>query len=912
MTFSMLQSIAKNRESIFNILKKKVSLILVDEGHYEPAKKWSKLVRKEIKAPKILFTATPYRNDFQVFDIDLDYIFTFSFKSAVKERYIRDIEIINRLLDKFTPDSFIDDVVEFYHQQFPKFSLYENIEDFNKDPDEMQEKILEKPRIIIRCDESISIKHLAKALDDRNIRCVGIHDTFNEHEDWERKKVPSIDDKYAMKADVWIHQFKLLEGIDDSRFQVLAIYERIRSARPLVQQIGRIIRNPRREDGAKGYFLEHWDGYHEELWRGFLKYDEAIRKDGKDAFAMSTGKGILYEYMEKQPKIAYVDGRFRSKFNFKDIYINEDIQVPLRVNIFRKLEKFEIEKFIEFITEEYKKQDRIIETKTSSSLNLHVIISIRSRNAPNLRNHVFIEADLFVTIIWALEEYLFIYDSSSMNWIKYDYLDPMEVDDLKKLFNEESSKLTRVSLKNAYLGTSTIRSRTITASSIEATIPSFDDHAQICTIAEGYSIKKVNDDKDERIRRYVGFTRGRISQHNDGYVPLSEYIIWLKLLYAIINENRNLLPIFSRYAVKRDIPKQTDPRYILLDFVNILDVYVTTGKDPQTLEVVDVCSEVEGGLFSITANGIDIPMKVIFDKNKYVITSIKMESNFRRKNDAIDFDKNIIRQINDSKSFSILPEALDTIYTYGSFYSPKIKFGVDFNKDAYVLGHCFVTDNTIGMCTSEKGSEVYYQTHDTNWDPNSHFGIISRLGVGTSVENLFGNPTIIVCDCGGIEIADFILCDTEHQRIVFIHAKAMPPGTLVSASKLHDICAQTIKNLGYFMMFNDEEPSKINSWNGPWRDSGNTRGVVYNRIFRADPRDTNHTVWSKIRRVINNPLADKEVWLFTGNILSKAHFETQIMNPNPRKNVIQAGYLLHATMAEVASVGAKLRIFCME
>jgi hypothetical protein len=113
-------------------------------------------------------------------------------------------------------------------------------------------------------------------------------------------------------------------------------------------------------------------------------------------------------------------------------------------------------------------------------------------------------------------------------------------------------------------------------------------------------------------------------------------------------------------------------------------------------------------------------------------------------------------------------------------------------------------------------------------------------------------------------------------------------------------------------MFNDEEPSKINSWNGPWRDSGNTRGVVYNRIFRADPRDTNHTVWSKIRRVINNPLADKEVWLFTGNILSKAHFETQIMNPNPRKNVIQAGYLLHATMAEVASVGAKLRIFCME
>ena len=32
----------------------------------------------------------------------------------------------------------------------------------------------------------------------------------------------------------------------------------------------------------------------------------------------------------------------------------------------------------------------------------------------------------------------------------------------------------------------------------------------------------------------------------------------------------------------------------------------------------------------------------------------------------------------------------------------------------------------------------------------------------------------------------------------------------------------------------------------------------------------------------------------------------------PRSNVIQAAYLLHATMSNVGSVGAKFRVFCKE
>lgn len=38
-----------------------------------------------------------------------------------------------------------------------------------------------------------------------------------------KENVPNIENEQAV---FWIHQFKLLEGIDDYRFQVLAIYEK--------------------------------------------------------------------------------------------------------------------------------------------------------------------------------------------------------------------------------------------------------------------------------------------------------------------------------------------------------------------------------------------------------------------------------------------------------------------------------------------------------------------------------------------------------------------------------------------------------------------------------------------------------------------------------------------------------------
>lgn len=53
-------------------------LVIVDEGHYEPAISWSRGVR-EFNLPTLLLSATPYRNDYKSFRVRGRYLFNFPY-----------------------------------------------------------------------------------------------------------------------------------------------------------------------------------------------------------------------------------------------------------------------------------------------------------------------------------------------------------------------------------------------------------------------------------------------------------------------------------------------------------------------------------------------------------------------------------------------------------------------------------------------------------------------------------------------------------------------------------------------------------------------------------------------------------------------------------------------------------------
>src|SRR6185503_8790095 len=78
-----------------------------------------------------------------------------------------------------------------------------------------------------------------------------------------------------------IHQYKLLEGIDEPRAGVLALYEDFTSARQLVQQIGRIIRNPIAPRSATEdaiVLLPPWSDA-QDVWSSYKEYDNYCAKN---------------------------------------------------------------------------------------------------------------------------------------------------------------------------------------------------------------------------------------------------------------------------------------------------------------------------------------------------------------------------------------------------------------------------------------------------------------------------------------------------------------------------------------------------------------------------------------------------------------------------------------------------------
>src|SRR5262249_19449533 len=89
-TFTTLNDLRLNDADAYEALAQAVSLVIVDEGHYEPAVEWGKSV-KGLNAKTVLLTATPYRNDLKLFRITDSKRSThhFTHKQAVDEEIIR-------------------------------------------------------------------------------------------------------------------------------------------------------------------------------------------------------------------------------------------------------------------------------------------------------------------------------------------------------------------------------------------------------------------------------------------------------------------------------------------------------------------------------------------------------------------------------------------------------------------------------------------------------------------------------------------------------------------------------------------------------------------------------------------------------------------------------------------------------
>ena len=140
----------KELERLFSKLKSEVGLVIIDEGHYEPAYLWSQCIREFSESSKIVFTATPYRNDLKEFDVDSMHQYFCSYKKSLGNKNLRKVQAIPST-SKLDEQAFIENAIK----QFGSLRKNGSLEATAK--------------LIVRCDDKNKIARMADFLQAKKI-----------------------------------------------------------------------------------------------------------------------------------------------------------------------------------------------------------------------------------------------------------------------------------------------------------------------------------------------------------------------------------------------------------------------------------------------------------------------------------------------------------------------------------------------------------------------------------------------------------------------------------------------------------------------------------------------------------------------------------------------------------------------
>lgn len=887
-TIQTLQTIYRDQPREYKDLSQRIGLVVFDEGHREPAPEWAEAVRN-LKRPTVLCTATPYRNDLKLFNVEPQFIATLPHHEAEQERFIRRIEFL-RPERWSSAEEFVRMLLKYWHGDFRQ----------------QTPSAVKTPRAIIRCVSADAIREIVQLLIARGETALGIHDTFESREkDGLCRDVPRNPDQRT--ETFWVHQFKLLEGLDVREFCVLALYHPLGNARSLVQQVGRIIRNPGRASDQRGFVFSRSGDRQLEFWRGYLTYE----KDFERQPAINENRLIFDASRDLQPEFQYVEGNYRHRFDPDKPKLYERLLFPFSTLVFELGAGFKMPAFQEALELELKKKDYDIRYAEEPTANTKVRIYVAWANSAILGQDALMEFRLGLTISRKVGNYLFFHDSEG-NLCDYLRENARRVspDKLERLFTGKKARLSNVSVMNSDLGSYSIRRRTIQAQSIGEIAPGLSDHAQFCSTVQGYTEEKNGRER----RRYVGLSRARISDRSMPAGNYTEYVKWLNTIAQELDRSVESLSVFERFAHHSSPPAKPAPRNILLDLDGVAEDFHFEDDNKRTIVFAsdDLCHEVDNGQFTWRVAGKDYVVRVRFDgaRERYVLESPALENLFIRMGDR-GSEESVVAYLNRHQAFRIVPESSGCIYAHDRFYKPRHPLhGRSRNRQIDLLQILHPVP-VLADAHSEKGRKN--TANITGWERGSIFELIERSANATRSlkghEGLNGlsGVDVLVCDDLNKETADFIAFRDSPREVIFIHAKD-GEGSSLSATAFQEVCGQAVKNLDPLVAYSDALPRNLSGWDKVWTNG--VAGTVDSRIRRGTTYGKGAEIWKKIRAGIRDPNTVRQVWIVLGQGFSRGLFEAERNRSDPKPETIQILYLLQSTWNAVGAIGAQLKIFC--
>lgn len=692
-TFATLNDLRLNHEDTYRSLAKAVSLVIVDEGHYEPAVEWGKSV-KGLNAKTVLLTATPYRNDLKLFRITDSKRSThhFTHRQAVDKKIIRKL----RFEELASPTDILS-----LSGAFAK-----------KWKDTKRKKTLpsQAPRAIICCSGAADIEQAVTHLRKAGLAAIGVHEQFGNSADPNLLK--DVPDPRDTDSEIWVHQHKLTEGLDDHRFCCVALFTRIRNDRKLIQQIGRVLRRDASDRNTPATCLTPADLSAEIEWNAYLEFETELRLLEPKHF-----RDVIETLLEVQPEVEYFEGRFRRRFRPNDLRTRPQVIIPPSVLVRVVGKDFSLDDYIEDCTDTLNTEDAVIlgphinaPCQKSAKFALWVYASVR--NSRFLQDTSLYEIKLETHCVVLDRGFVFVTDSRGNFPAEYleEHTAGVSAKQLSR-YLDKNFRPTHVSMDSSIPYDTVLRGADLRGHNLLSVPASLTDRVHICRSARGSS--KTSE------RRYVGMNNGRVRKEVSGEdrrsFELKTFVSWAGSVARILNSRVAGNTLFERYMPVCAPPPNPIPRTISLDLLRFdLSVTLADGTEctfKSSSSEISVSAKDNRDIytcsFALEGDGIDdasislrleyhsAKRRFWFNKENGVSVRVSLEDN------GESSSKSLVEFLNQKQDIILIGlHGGDIVYQGRNFYK------IDYSYAEQVLLGLIQRPANAPRCGTEKGSKA--------------------------------------------------------------------------------------------------------------------------------------------------------------------------------------------------------------
>ncbi|MFI3227429.1 MAG: DEAD/DEAH box helicase family protein [Clostridia bacterium] len=870
-TIQFLQnnSAIKNDE-LAKLINDNIDCIFFDEGHREPALKWRKFI-SILKSKIILFSATPYRNDDAVFEIDEEYLYSEEMKIFIEKGDISDVEFIplrsndRRCLGLRATVTVSDD---------------ELIGIISK-------RIIDGNKVLIRCETSKDIERLTSFLNEQGVKTLGCHSRLTRSSNMvtEGSKINEISNDYS----VFIHCEMMIEGINIPDIKTLIFLDTFSNLRSNAQQIGRALRNT--EDSQKAHvyvpsnvideFIEQWN-----YLKGYSYADKKytytngrLKKVLSQTDAISRSKEIKQKDFLIPQKASVYYGQIDI---FQDVCRNILFKVETSENC-KVIFKDQTERYI-FICYQEKTYSPHLNNFACENINTHICILYKSE------------------VSSSNGYYYFYYNSDNSKLFDEEYSDVLtanQVDSFHKLLSKDL-EIVQAKYEHSTVRLNGIRGREVIGNNIQDTTATLDQKMSFIRSAKSKEGKDV---------RYINSITSRISDSNKS--TIDDYINWCQRITQTLISQAEESKLFKRFSqvVK---PINSIPNFIIADFLG--------EKIHLAGEEIDVSftESIGNNKFTLEQNNCNFTYQIKFNakNNKY---SVKFVDSSCENNEDLLVEKERVQisveELINKSDFRLYFLKEQVVYINGKYYKPNIDTIFSIATDWELYDNIEIMHG-LEECLDEKTGKDEDKELKV-WHEKSVFGVTYR-----HIKEKFKDIEYLICDDMQKEIADFIALEAIGNKIIYIHCKHSKK--LLSAYEFQEVCGQAMKNIRYIInsdhSVNRFMKKRKEKWSEDWStsfkiDKKSYKTANISRVKKINEDDAtqneylSNEAYDKYIEMIADPMVKYEVWLVHSG-LSKNKIEKNLTVNSQEEQVHQLIWLLQATNDYLAVAGADLKIFC--